>query len=232
MISQVGFALAMLLCTVAIFIVWQRVQLRYKKAWLNAMLLSIISIVTLLSLAGISYDEYWLGGQVLGKLIEPAVVVLGYPLYKQMRLIGAQWRELLLCSVFSVFCSLTVVCLLSRLAGLDELLILSLSTFAVTTAIAMETSALMGGDGALAAVCVMLGGLTGATLGVTWIHKWRVRDERALGFAIGACAHALGAASIAHRGHRGMAYATCALILCALTTALIAPYYVPYLLKI
>ncbi|WP_370980566.1 LrgB family protein [Agaribacterium sp. ZY112] len=222
----------MLLLTVVVFLAWRTLQERSGQAWMNALLLSIATIVAILLFLGIDYARYWQGAQVFGSLVEPVVVALGYPLYKQLRLFARHWKVLVACSFFSVIISLSLITLLARLLAIPTETILSLSTLNVTTAVAMETSAAMGGQASLAALCVMIAGFTGAGLGQWWLSFWELNDERVLGFAIGAQSHALGAATLATRSAQSAAWASASLILCALLTALFAPHYIPFLLSL
>ncbi|WP_158224680.1 LrgB family protein [Agaribacterium haliotis] len=225
-------AVLMLGLTLGCFLLWRKLQRATAWAWLNPLLMSIASVILFLLLTGISYESYWLGGQVLGALVEPVVVALGYPLYKQRRLFFRHWRALLASSFIAVFLSLTSLTLLARLAGIDNTVLLSLVTLNVTTAVAMETSAAMGGLASLAAICVMIAGFTGVGLGQWALKRSGVSDERAVGIAIGAGSHALGAATLTARSMQSAAWASASLILCALLTALFAPHWVPFLLSL
>lgn len=220
-----------ILISVVIFLGFQRLQKRVGLFILNPLLLSLFTIVSLLVLMGRSYDEYMLGGQYLSMLIEPGVVALGYPLFKQLKLISKQWRQLLFICVIAVFVVLTCSALMAKFFGVDDWVIRSLVTLCITTAIAMETSEALGGVPSLAAITVMIAGFTGSSVGLTWLKFWSINDPRVQGLAIGSTAHALGTATIASHSYQSAAFASTALILCAILTALVAPLYIPFLLS-
>lgn len=216
--------------TIAVALLWMRVQRFFGSALLNPLLMTVMSLCLVLLLLGIPYDEYFRRTRLIDALIEPAVVVFGYPLYQQLKMIGQSWRELGLLSAFCVLFTLTVAALLSRALGLEEWVIKSLVVVSTTTPIAMETSEVMQGSASLASVLVLLGGLSGSAFGISALSIFRVNDARARGIAIGAFSHVIGTAAIAKDSYTSAAYSSTALIMCATLTALIAPYYIPLLL--
>ena len=61
----------------------QLLQRRTGVRLLNPILLAIAAIVCFLLLADIDYKDYQAGGEYIDFWLKPAVVALGYPLYKQ-----------------------------------------------------------------------------------------------------------------------------------------------------
>lgn len=217
--------------SVVIFLLWMVLQNKTQWFFLNPLVCSMISVISLLLFMDVPYERYMRGARFIDYLMEPAVVVLGYPLYKQLRMIGRQWQALLGVSLMSVIIVLSVSTLLARLLGLDDWVIKSLVTMNITTAISMETSEALGGEAALAASIVLIAGFTGCTLGLYLLKKLHLTEARSVGLAIGSVSHALGTAVIARDSYVSSAYSSTALILCAIFTALIAPLYIPFLLQ-
>ena len=220
------------LATVAIFVFWMKMQSITGWFYLNPLVLSIVSIISLLLLVDVDYPRYMNGGKYIDYLMEPAVVALGYPLYKQLHMIRQYWRALGVICASSVVFVLTVSTLLASVFDLEHWLIASLVTLNITTPIAMETSAQMGGEPALAACFVLVAGFTGCTIGLHLLKLLGLNEDRSAGLAVGAVSHALGTASIARASYASAAYASTALILCAIMTAIIAPILVPFLLRV
>lgn len=218
--------------SIAIFLCWLSLQKRLRWLVLNPLLMSLITVVVLLSVMDIDYEQYIRGAGYIRYLIEPSVVALGYPLFKQFSTIGKEWRELSLICCLACLMVLTISALFARALGLEDWVIHSLVTLCMTTAIAMETSTKLGGSASLAALMVMIAGFTGSTFGLLWLKFLGISDERAQGLAIGGTAHALGTAMVSRYAYRSSAYASTALILCAIFTAIIAPFYVPFLLNV
>lgn len=191
-----------------------------------------MSLCVVLLTLGISHKYYFQRTWLIDSLIEPAVVVFGYPLYQQLRMIGRYWWQLCLVCSLCVFFSLSVSAVLAKAIGLEIWVIKSLVVLSTTTAIAMETSEVMQGSASLASVMVTFGGLSGAAFGLTVLTFVKVTDERARGMAIGAFSHAIGTATIAKDSYHSVAYSSVCLILCASLTALFAPIYIPFLLQL
>jgi len=221
-----------LVATIAVCLFWMKMQRLSGWFFLNPVATSMVTLIFVLLYLDIDYQRYMTGAKYIDYLIEPAVVALGYPLYKQLNIIRKQWRELSIVCAISVVFLLTFSTLLSRAFGLEHWVIKSLVPLNITTAIAMETSEAMGGEPALTACLVLIGGFTGCTLGLSLLTMLRFREEKSTGLAIGAVSHALGTAVIASRSYVSSAYASTALILCAMLTAIIAPILVPFLLSL
>lgn len=227
MIDSIVFATA----TVATFLFWMKMQKLSGWFFLNPVVTSMTTLILVLLYLDIDYQRYMSGAKYIDYLIEPAVVALGYPLYKQLHIIRKQWRELSIVCAISVTFLLSFCTLLSRAFGIEHWIIKSLVPLNITTAIAMETSEAMGGEPALTACLVLIGGFSGCTLGLSLLNLIGFKEEKSTGLAIGAVSHALGTAVIARRSYVSSAYASTALILCAMLTALIAPILVPFLLS-
>ncbi|WP_158971014.1 LrgB family protein [Paraglaciecola sp. L3A3] len=220
-------------------------QRRYQSPLLNPLLLSVIVIISLLMSLGLSYQDYMQGAEYINYLLEPAVVLLGYPLYKQRYLLQAQWPKILCICFCASFSVLTLIPLFAQLLGLEQWLIGSMIAMNITTAVAMSTSIELGGTASISAVMVLVAGVSGSIFGVYWLRLLGFIDlkinhqemdinhdeqQKIIGMAIGSASHALGTASLAKPFPIAAAYASTALILCAIITAVIAPIYVPFLL--
>lgn len=230
--SRVIESVLFLAATICVFLFWLRVQTKLGWFFLNPLVMSMTTIICSLMFLGYSYDDYMSGAKVIDFLMEPAVVVLGYPLYKQLHMIRRQWKSLTLICFGAVISGLTCTTLLARAFGFEDWIIYSLVTMHITTAIAMETSEAMGGVPSLAACMVFIGGFSGCTLGLFLVKRSGLKHEPSVGIGIGSVSHALGTAVVARDSYTSSAYASTALILCAMITALVAPAYVPFLLSI
>lgn len=224
--------LLFLIVTVLSFLFWNWSQKRLGWFFLNPLVFSMASIICGLLIFDIDYARYMEGAKYVDYLMEPAVVLLGYPLYKQLHIIRRQWRALLCICIGAVFGLLTCTTLLARIFGLEDWVTYSLVNMHITTAIAMETSEIMGGEPALAACMVLIAGFSGCSLGLYLLHRLRFVHQQSVGMGIGSVSHALGTAVIARSSYVSSAYASTALILCAIITAIVAPIYVPFLLAL
>ena len=91
-VSDFSFALLFILLILAIYQAFVRLQKKFKQAWLNPMLLSILTLIPLLLCFDVTFEQYYKATFPLRSLLEPAVVALGYPLYQHLQTIKKQWR--------------------------------------------------------------------------------------------------------------------------------------------
>ena len=75
------------------------IQKKYKKVFLNPLLIAIILIIAFLSFTGISYETYQNGAKYLSYFLTPVTVCLAVPLYKQMQTL----KENMAAVVISIF---------------------------------------------------------------------------------------------------------------------------------
>ena len=81
----------------------------------------------------------------------------------------------------------------------------------------------LGGLPTLTAVLVILTGITGAALGTAVLRLIGVRDDRAVGFAIGLTAHGIGTARALQVSETAAAFSGLAMGLNALATSVLLP---------
>ena len=112
--------------------------------------------------------------------------------------------------------------------GIPHDVIIALVPKSVTTGVAMGIAQNLGGDPTLAAVLVMLTGMTGGILVTPLMNLLRIQDMRARGFAAGLAAHGVGTARAFQVNEVAGAFAGIALGLNAFITAILAPLAVTF----
>ncbi|MGJ8582402.1 MAG: LrgB family protein, partial [Psychromonas sp.] len=79
----------------------------------NPVLVTIFSLIALLLILAIPYQDYQQGTNVITALLEPAIVALAVPLYLQLKVIKARLKYILLSCLVSVmvafFCAFYVM---------------------------------------------------------------------------------------------------------------------------
>ena len=199
--------------------------LKRKSGWslLHPFLISIPVIITVLSLTGIPASFYIEGNAVIEFLLGPCVVALGLKLYDYRQLI----RENLLSVLVSVSCGaitgIASVWLLWKCFSLDEIFLLSLASKSVTTPIAMDLTAALGGNVSLAVVSVVMCGFIGAVLGPAIIRILGIRSEIAKGMAMGCASHGLGTSRALEESALQGAVSGLAMALMGIATSLLIP---------
>lgn len=104
MIKFIALCILACLATIMIYQLVAKVQAKTEKVWLNPMLFSILIIIGLLSYFELNFKQYFTYSQSLNWLLEPAIVILGYPLYQQLSSIRQDLKRVaIICSSSVVF---------------------------------------------------------------------------------------------------------------------------------
>lgn len=117
------------------------------------------------------------------------------------------------------------VYLLCRIFSLDDMFIKSLEPKSVTTPIAMDLSAILGGNISLTAVSVVLCGFIGAVFGPLVLKLFHIRTPVARGLAMGCAAHGLGTSRAIENSAIEGAVSGLAIALMGLATAVFTPLF-------
>lgn len=210
--------------TFAFYLGAQWIQRRTGLKLLNPILLSILAMIGFLTLTHVDYETYAAGGEFIDFWLKPAIVALGYPLYKQLSAIRKQLLPLLLSELAGCIVGVVSVVVLAKLFGATQQVILSLAPKAVTTPIAMEISSAVGGIPPLTAAVVVCTGIFGGMAGFRIVKMSRIRSNIAGGLSIGTAAHAVGTSAAMERSERYGAFSSLGLTLNGLLTALFTPF--------
>jgi predicted murein hydrolase (TIGR00659 family) len=197
------------------------------KPWIifNPFLLSLITLIFLHLVFNLDYQQYNLGTMPLTAMLEPAVVALAIPLFQQIHLIKKKLNHILVSCLFSVCISFFVAFYVLPILGADLVTSGSLAGQSITTAIAVEVSRSLGGIISLTSAMVVFVGLLGAAAGRPFLRSVGVRDKQAVGIAIGCTSHVLGTAKLLEDSKEEGAFASLALIVCAIFSALLMPFF-------
>lgn len=201
----------------------------------NLKLLPPFVISTLLTMLLIvcqvfTYKEYETGGSIIAFLLGPATVALALPLFNHWQLLKQNFG-ILIAGVLAGTCSgILSILFCAKLFGVTREIALSMVPKSITTPIAMEVSATLGGIPALTIACVVFTGVLGAICGHKLLALAGVRNNMAIGLAIGAASHGIGVGSCISVSAQQVAMGSLAIALVGITTALLAPVFVYLLL--
>ncbi len=216
-------AIIALLGSIAVYFCTRWIYRRFPSPFTLPLLLGTIIIILILLVFRIPYETYYHGGKWLEMLLGPAVVALAYPLYYQLDLV----KKYALAIVIPV-CLGAVVGVLSgyyfaKLLGMEEAIIASIVPKSVTTPVAMDVAKALGGISPLAAVIVMIAGISGAVLSPYVFRLFRITSELAKGIAIGSASHAIGTAKALENSEREGVASSVAMIISAIVVSITAP---------
>ena len=223
MTEPLVFAALVNLAIIALFVAMRRLYLAMPIALLNPLLLSIIVVCALLLTLDIDYERFASMSQPLHFFLEVAVVALAYPMYQQLQTIKRYIKLLTIGSFVGVTSATLIAFMLCKLLDVSPQLTATLPALAVTTPITLLVTESLGGIPAIAAVMVILIGMFGAIFGFAMLKLVSVHSLPAQGIAMGVVCHAIGTAAALERNPTVGAFASTAMILSALITAIWVP---------
>lgn len=189
----------------------------------NPVLMAIVLLALIVEVGHIPYAVYFQGAQYVHFLLGPATVALAVPMYANLRRIHAAARAILPAILAGSLTSAVSAMLIARAFAAPRLVVLSLAPKSVTTPIAMGIAEAIGGQPSLAAVFVLLTGLTASVLMLPLLRWARISDWRAIGLAAGTAGHGLATSQILLRSETAGAFGGLAIGLNGIITALIVP---------
>jgi len=218
--------------TIVLFFIFKEIQ--SKTAWLilNPILLTMLLIMLILISSESSYENYAKSNLPLTLLLEPAIVALAIPLYKEFIYIKSQLKNIIISCTLGVFSSTGTALFIAYMLGADNQITASVAPNAVTSPIAMTLADSLGGIAALAAAIVILIGVLGAIFAHPLLKLIGVSDKAAQGLAMGAACHALGTARAVELDSKIGAFASVSLIVSAVLTSIILPILYPLFMNV
>lgn len=213
----------LLALTFGLFFAAKLLQKRTGIMLLNPILLTIALLILFLKAAGISYETYEKGGQLIEFWLRPAVVALGVPLYLQLETIKKQLLPIFISQLAGCIVGVVSVVLIAWFMDAPPEIIYSLAPKSVTTPIAMEVTKTLGGIPSLTAAVVVCVGLLGGILGMKSMKIMHVHSPMAQGLSLGTAAHAVGTSTAMDVSRKYGAFASLGLTLNGILTALLTP---------
>lgn len=196
---------------------------RTRWVFLQPVLVSMLTVIGILLLSGLSFAEYKNSVAALTLLLGPATVALAVPLYLNLRRIRQLFWPIILTLALAGTLATVLGVGLAWLFGAERIMLMSMAPKSVTSPIAMLVADQIGGIAALAAVFVMITGVIGAIVGPSILRLCQVRHPAALGMALGITAHAVGTARALQEGDECGAFAALAMSLMGVVTAVLLP---------
>jgi predicted murein hydrolase (TIGR00659 family) len=165
-------------------------------SWLHPLLVCSALIILVLIAGGISYEDYKIGGGMIEFFLGPATVALGVPMYKHAQKIKNSFVSIVAgITVGSVMGIASAAALVWCLGGSRDIL-LAMMPKSVTSPIAIEIIRSFGGIPELGAVFTVLTGLLGSMIGPEVLRWFGIREDIAIGTAVGTSAHGIGTARL------------------------------------
>lgn len=194
--------------------------LKLRTGWslMNPLFVSIVLVISVLVLTGVSYDSYNKGADCLSYLLTPATVCLAVPLYQQVELLRKNYRAVLVGVVSGVLASLCSVLLLALLFHFDHTAYVTFLPKSITTAIGIGVSEELGGHVPVTVVVIIITGILGNIFAEKFLKMLRISEPIAKGIAIGCSSHALGTARAMEMGAVEGAMSSLSIVVCGVMT--------------
>ena len=191
---------------------------KFKYAFLNPLLISIIFVIGVVLLCGVDYESYENSAQYLSYLLTPATVCLAVPLYQQMTLLKKNLAAVACGILAGVLASLGSVLLLAFLFGLEH--DVTLLPKSITTGTGMGVSEELGGLVTITVAVIIVTGVIGNVIGEAVCKLFRIYEPIAKGLALGTSAHAIGTAKALEMGEVEGAMSSLAIAVAGLLTVI------------
>ncbi len=198
---------------------------RYKSAIFNPLLISIVFVISILLIFGISYESYNSSAKYLSWLLTPATVSLAVPLYAQMETLKKNLKAILISLAAGALASMGSICAMAALFGLSHAQYVTLLPKSITMAIGTALTEEFGGYPAITVAVTILTGLIGNTCADSLSRLFRITDPAAKGLAIGASSHAIGTAKAMEFGEVEGAMSSLAIVVSGLLTVIGASFF-------
>ncbi len=216
--------------TLVVYILVNRLYRRFHIFLLNPLLLATVILIYILQYARVDYETYSKGGNMITFLLGPATVALGVPLYKQVPVIRANLKPIVVGVLTGSVTAIVSAVVLARILGAGRETLLSIAAKSTTMPIALGITEILGGNDKLIVLSVAVTGIFGGVIGAEVMKLARVKSRIAVGIGIGTASHAGGTSRAIQLGETEGSMSGAAIVLTGLVTALIAPYLVKWLI--
>ena len=177
----------------------------------------------------ITYDDYENGAGFINFLLGPATVALALPLYNNRHIIKDNLFVIASGIIVATVTGIVSIVVCGKIIGASAQVLLSRIPKSVTPPFAMDISSAIGGIPALTAACVIFTGMFGATINHKLLEALKVKNNIAIGLAIGASSHGLGTSVCASKNALQLAIGGASIGLTGIATSLLAPVLLPVL---
>lgn len=205
------------------------IQKKYKKVFLNPLLIAIVIVIVFLLITGISYETYRNGAKYLSYFLTPVTVCLAVPLYKQMETLKKNMAAILISIAIGCATHAGVLIAITAIFKMDKQLLMSVMSKSVTTAIALGVTGEIGGIQGITVIGVMVAGISGAVIGPTLLKLFHITEPVAQGLAMGSASHAIGTSKTIELGEIQAAMSSLAIVVTGILTVVIVPWVVSFL---
>lgn len=215
----------LIIVTVALYYLALKIHRRFSSPFTLPILTVTLLLILVFYTFGISHDDYNEdGGNFVSMLLNPAIVSLAIPLYKQRSIFLKNFIPIL----SGVLSGLIVLIIFSLSMGIlfqmDRELIASTIPQLATMPIAVSLSEQLGGIPSLTSAFVVIAGMTGALIGPLMMKIFRITSVIGRGVAMGCASHIIGVSRLVKDNDDEAAVGTVTMILTGILTSILIPF--------
>ena len=195
MLSNEVIGVLSLLATVACYGINKRLYRKHPHPLLMPIVATPMVLIGLSLLTHVSYPQYIAQTHWLVWLLGPTTVAFALPLHENRALLRKHWMSIATGVLVASVVSISTTIAFAEAFGLSEALQKGLAVRSITTPFAIEAEKVLGGPTDLAALFVLLTGVSAMLLGETVLRILpSIRSKLATGASWGGAAHGSGVA--------------------------------------
>ncbi|MDR0214193.1 MAG: LrgB family protein [Comamonas sp.] len=223
--SNEMIGLLSLVVTIACYWVNKRLYRQYQNVLLMPIIATPVALIVLAALTQVSFPQYYAQTHWLVWLLGPTTVAFALPLYEHRNLLKKHWMSITTGVVAATAVSIGTSVLFAQWFGLSEDLEKGLVVRSITTPFAIEAEKVLGGPTDLAALFVLLTGVSAMLLGQTVLRFLpNIRSKLATGASWGGAAHGSGVARARQAGEVQAVMASLVMLIAGALNVLAAPW--------
>ena len=217
-------AISFIALTVGIFMFMTWLYKRSGISFLFPILTSTIVLIVMLVVLNIPYSTYMEGGKFINWLLGPAVVAMAYPLYTQWDTIMKNRKIILSCVAVAMITGMITVLLMAWLVNLEDEVMLSYLPKSITSPVALQISATIGGIPQFTVFFVIVAGIVGAVCGPLCYRLFHIDTPVSRGVSMGSASHGIGVSKLTEYGEQTLSIGSVSMTLSAILGALLCPF--------
>ena len=225
MLSNEVIGALSLLATVACYGVNKRLYRKHPHPLLMPIVATPIVLIGLSLLTHVSYPQDIAQTHWLVWLLGPTTVAFALPLHENRALLRKHWMSIATGVLVASVVSISTTIAFAEAFGLSEALQKGLAVRSITTPFAIEAEKVLGGPTDLAALFVLLTGVSAMLLGETVLRVLpRIRSKLATGASWGGAAHGSGVARARQSGEVQAVMASLVMMIAGALNVMAAPW--------
>ena len=225
MLSNEVIGVLSLLTTVACYGANKRLYRKHPHPLLMPIVATPMVLIGLSLLTHVSYPQYIAQTHWLVWLLGPTTVAFALPLHENRALLRKHWMSIATGVLVASVVSISTTIAFAEAFGLSEALQKGLAVRSITTPFAIEAEKVLGGPTDLAALFVLLTGVSAMLLGETVLRVLpRIRSKLATGASWGGAAHGSGVARARQAGEVQAVMASLVMMIAGALNVLAAPW--------